>query len=248
MRFTTNLEKSAPSFGTWVSIGSPVISELAAEFGFDWLLFDLEHGCLTETDLLPNLQAVRGSDPACIVRVPTSEPSLIARVLDRGAHGIMVPHVTSADAARQIVAATRYGLEGTRGYSRTVRAYRYGSQIPGDGSIPKCAVMAQIENLPGVENAAGIAAVEGVDVLFVGPADLSHDLKARGQDSAYQDCLNKVAHAADAHGKQCGILVRNREDLPVLKAAGYTVFAIDSDLGILRKGYQETLRCRDIIT
>ena len=236
-----SMEKDAVSFGTWISIGTPVITELACSFNFDWLLLDLEHGCLTESEVLPNLQAMRHSNAAAIVRVPTAEPSLIARMLDRGAHGIMVPHVTSAEAAREIVAATRYAPQGQRGYSRTVRAYDYGLKPPEENS-PHHVIMAQIENHAGIEAAEEIASIDGIDVLFVGPADLTHDLSARGMAALYQEGLSRVSTAAQKHGKKAGILVRDIKDIPNLKATGYSILAVDSDLGLLRKGYQESLK------
>lgn len=239
-RLSASIEKGAHSFGTWISIGSPVVTELASSFDFDWLLLDLEHGCLTESEVLPNLQAMRHSNAAGIVRVPSAEPTLIARMLDRGAHGIMVPHVTSAAAAKEIVSATRYAPEGRRGYSRTVRTYDYGLRPPGE-KAPHQIVMAQIENHAGVEAAEEIASVEGIDVLFVGPADLTHDLTSRGMPEFYPEALTRVSSAAQKHGKKAGILVRNANDIPSLKAAGYTVLAIDSDVGLLRNGYQKSL-------
>jgi len=238
------MASGTPVLGTWISIGSPVITELASSFGFDWLLFDLEHGCYTEADILPNLQAVRGNQTTSIVRTPSAEPSLIARMLDRGADGIMVPHVTSAALATAIVAATRYAPRGDRGYSRTVRTYDYGLTVPNEADAARCLVLAQIEDFPSVECADEIAAVDGVDILFVGPADLTHDLTTRGHAALYEESLRKVVRACHTHGKQAGILVRNPADIPFLKELGYTVLAVDSDLGLLRKGYAETLKHR----
>lgn len=238
------LESHAPALGTWISIGSPIITEMAARFGFDWLLLDLEHGCFTEAEILQNLQAIHNPATSPVVRVPSIEASLIARVLDRGAQGIMAPHIASVAEAEALVAATRYAPRGGRGYSRTVRTYGYGLDVPADPDTRHLVVMAQIENLTGVEKAGEIAAVDGVDVLFVGPADLTHDLTTKGQADLYEDCLVKVSTAARESGKIAGILARNPSDLPKLAALGYRVIAIDSDLGILRKGYQETIGYR----
>jgi 2-dehydro-3-deoxyglucarate aldolase/4-hydroxy-2-oxoheptanedioate aldolase len=106
--------------------------------------------------------------------------------------------------------------------------------------------MAQIETIEGVKNARAIAAVDGVDVLFVGPADLNFDLQSRPGTSTddYTECLAKVAAAAAEHGKQCGILVRNAADLKSLKEQGFTMLAMDSDLGILRTQYQTILKLK----
>ncbi len=141
--------------GTWLSIGSPVIAELAAQAGYDWVLLDLEHGCSSEASILPQLQAIRGTKTQAIVRVGAPYPDLIARVLDWGAHGIMIPHVNSAAEAARIVAATRYSPEGTRGYSRTVRVNDYGLR-PIEQVRPPL-IMAQIETIEGVNHAGAIA-------------------------------------------------------------------------------------------
>lgn len=235
------LRNSATLLGTWLSVGSPVIAELAAESGFDWLLFDLEHGCVSESTLLPQLQAIRGSAAASIVRVGAPQADLIGRVLDWGADGIMVPHVASALEAKACVQAMRYPPHGTRGVSRSVRAYGYGLQ-PFEPRPP--IFFAQIETIEAVERVEEIAAVDGVDVLFVGPADLQFDLRARPglATRTYEECLERVARAAAGAGKRCGILVRDRSDLPRLRALGFSHLAIESDLGILRAGFQRIVQ------
>ena len=229
--------------GTWITIGSPIITELVSNFKFDWLLFDMEHGYLTEGTLLGNIQAVRGGEIKIIVRVPSPDPSLIARVLDRGASGIMIPHVSSSEQAEACVSAMRYPPLGTRGYSGQARCFDYGLSTPKDiGSVVPTVLMAQIENYDGVINADAIAQVEGVDVLFIGPSDLTLDLATRnGATMDFHLAIKSVAEAAKKNRKQAGILVKNIEDIPKYTQLGFSCFAIDSDLGILRKGYQSLI-------
>ncbi len=233
---TARLREQQPHLGTWLSIGSPVIAELAAECGFDWLLFDLEHGCASESALFAQLQAIRGTNVAAIVRVGAPHADLIARVLDRGADGIMVPHVASAAEAEHCVQAAHYPPRGRRGFSRSVRASGYGLRPP---TTEPPLIFAQIENIEGVESAREIAKVDGIDVLFVGPADLRFDLAARPAQATrdFDACLREVATA----GKPCGILVRDRAEADKLRQLGFTHLAFDSDLGILRAGYQSIL-------
>lgn len=235
------LRENKVHIGTWLSIGSPVIAELAAESGFDWLLFDLEHGCGTEDALLGQLQAIRGSHAAAVVRVGAPHADLIARVLDRGADGIMVPHVSTVAQAEVCVRGAHYPPRGRRGVARSVRACGYGLR-PNESTealVPPL-IVAQIETAEGVENARAIAQVDGIDVLFVGPADLQFDLNAHPEQAVrdYQGCLAEVAAAASNAGKQCGILVRNPEETGKFHKLGFTLLAVDSDLAILRKGYQ----------
>jgi 2-keto-3-deoxy-L-rhamnonate aldolase RhmA len=236
----THLRDRSFHLGTWLSSGSPVIAELAGLCGFDWLLFDLEHGCGNESGLLQNLQALRGSRSAAIVRVGAPHPDLIQRVLDWGADGVMIPHVDTAEIAQACVRAVRFPPHGRRGYSRSVRACDYGLNVPDVPLQPL--VFAQIESEEAVVNVQAIAAVEGVDVLFVGPADLAFDLKASGSKRSYESCLATVAAAARTAGKQAGILCRNENDVASLTEQGFTVQAVDSDLAILRQRYGDLLK------
>ncbi len=227
--------------GTFLAIGSPAVAELAAESGFDWVLIDLEHGCEADGGLPHQLRALRGSRTKAIVRVGAPDADLIARVLDWGADGIMVPHVNSAKEAEAIVQAAHYAPRGHRGFSRTVRAFGYGLRPPGD-KIPTPLIMAQIESVFGVTHAAEIARVEGIDVLFVGPADLQFDLQhqpATVRD--YAACLRTVVAAADSAGKTAGILVRALTDLRAHIDLGFTHVAVDSDLSIIRNAYKQVL-------
>lgn len=232
----THLRTPGLHLGTWLSIGSPVIAELAGLCGFDWLLIDLEHGCGGEAALFQTLQALRGSRSAAIVRVGAPHPDLIQRALDWGADGIMVPHVDTAEAARAVVRAARFPPHGTRGYSRSVRALDYGLNVPDAPAQPL--LLAQIESAEAVGNVRDIASVDGIDALFVGPADLAFDLKATNAALTYDACLAAVAAAAQSAGRQAGILCRNDADAAPLAAQGYTLLAVDSDLAILRQRYQ----------
>jgi 2-dehydro-3-deoxyglucarate aldolase/4-hydroxy-2-oxoheptanedioate aldolase len=230
-----NLRTPGFHLGTWLSVGSPVIAELAGLCGFDWLLLDLEHGCGGESPLFQTLQALRSSRSAAIVRVGAPHPDLIQRVLDWGADGVMIPHVDTSEIARECVRCVRFPPHGRRGYSRSVRACGYGLNVP-EASVQPL-VLAQIESETAVANVAEIAAVDGVDVLFVGPADLAFDLKASASARPYEACLRDVAAAAQASGKQAGILCRNESDVPALTSQGFAIQAVDSDLAILRQRY-----------
>lgn len=234
-----------PWIGTWLSIGSPVIAELAAASGFDWLLFDLEHGAHSDAVLMGNLQAIKGAGAMAIVRVGAPHPDLILRALDWGSAGIMVPHIESAAEAVECLQAIHYPPRGRRGISRSARVYEYGLRpMPAPHELPPPLMFAQIESLAGVKAVGEIAAVDGVDVLFVGPADLAFDISVRknGETPAYEECLSQVAAAARSTGKQAGILVRSMNDIPGLRAQGFTHFAVESDLGIIRNRYQEMLK------
>ena len=232
---TEKMRSEEPCFGTWLSSGSPVVAELAAQCGFDWLLLDMEHGCLPEAELLGNLRAAGGRGVALVVRVPTHEAGLIGRVLDWGADAIMVPHVESAQEAEALVRAMRYSPMGDRGYSRSVRAYGYGLNSPDIHAPPM--LFAQIESIKGIENVESIAGVNGVDVLFVGPADLRLSLSSFPGAPSYEDALARVITSAKANAKSAGILIRDRKDTGPLMKQGFSKFAVDSDMAILRSGF-----------
>lgn len=234
-----NLDTERLGTGTWLSIGSPVIAELASECGFDWLLFDMEHGCMTEASVLANLQAAKREGIKLIVRVGSMDTALIARVLDWGASGIMLPHVSTAEQAEACVKAMNYPPIGTRGYSSSSRVFKYGLTIQQNQLL----FIPQIEDHEGVQNAENIAAVPGVNVLFVGPADLKLDLSTRPAHESipYEKAIQQVSTAAKKYQKQAGILVRNPDDLPTLKEYGFTCLAIGSDLGFIRDGFTRIL-------
>ncbi|MDD4059270.1 MAG: aldolase/citrate lyase family protein [Kiritimatiellae bacterium] len=231
------LRDSRFHLGTWLSSGSPVVAELAGLAGFDWLLIDLEHGCGGEAALFQQLQALRGTRSAVIVRVGAPHPDAIQRVLDWGADGVMVPHVDTAETARACVRCLRFPPGGTRGFSRSVRACDYGYAAPVKAVQPL--FFAQIESAEAVRNVASIAAVDGVDVLFVGPADLRCDLDATPCDLDLEACLEAVAEAARSQGRQAGILNRDDAEIAPLAARGFHVQAVDSDMAILRRRQAE---------
>lgn len=236
--------KTNRQLGTWLSIGSPVIAELAALCGFDWVLLDLEHGCGPEATIPDQLRALRGSSTRGIVRVGAPHADLIARLLDWGAHGLMVPHVNSAAEAEAIVQAASYPPRGRRGVSRTVRTHEFG--LRSMEAAPAVTLIAQIETQQAVENAADIARVDGIDVLFVGPADLQHDLKLQSDTDAdsFERCLSRVVVAAKQAGKAAGLLIRDPSELPRRVQEGFTYLAIQSDLALLRDAFRTIVQGR----
>lgn len=231
------------SSGIWIASGSPVVAELASECGFDWLLLDLEHGFLSEAGIPGSLMAVKGSGCKPIVRVGGIDPVLIGRTLDWGAAGIMLPRVSRPETAKECLHAMNYPPLGMRGYTSSARAYGYGLRPPAEaGKAPQPVFMAQIEDLEGVRNARAIAEVPGVDVLFVGPSDLKLNLSAFGSSMSFQNALHQVAEAAQAAGKQAGILAKDPAEADRMKKAGFSCIALGADLGVLRKGFEDLLK------
>ena len=226
--------------GSFLSIGSTVVTEIAAQYPFAWLLLDMEHGGFSETTIVDHLRVLTHSSVMSIVRVPAIDPVLIGKVLDSGADGIMVPHVISMQQVEACKSAMYYLPEGRRGFSSSARQYAYGTKAPADLSTPdKPLLFVQIEDVEGVMHANEIAAVDAVDVLFVGPADLKLALKHQASSEiTFEKSLQIVAEAAAEHQKKSGILLRDRAQIGPVGDLGYNCIALDSDIAILRSGYE----------
>jgi 4-hydroxy-2-oxoheptanedioate aldolase len=235
--------------GGWLSLGSSITAEIAAGAGYDWLLFDLEHGTSEFSDLLHQLQAIQAFPVAGIVRVPSIEASVFKRVLDLGAQGLMIPNVASVEDAEVAVSLARIPPLGQRGAAQTTRASGYGADYEqylreANGSI---ILAAQIESRAGVTAADAIAAVDGIDVLFVGPTDLSVDLRVPSDERTgeFRDAVVSVAAAARRHGKAAGVLVRTIEQARQYFELGYTFIALGSDRGSVGSGMRASAAALD---
>ena len=226
--------------GTFCNIGSHVTTEMAGHAGFDWLLLDLEHGAGDQSELVHQLQAAAAAATPAIVRIACNEPWRFKRVLDPGAAGVMVPWVNNAAEAAAAAAAMRYVPAGVRGASVLNRATDYGLNA-GEyfaAANDNLLTVVQIESREAVENSAAIAAVEGVDVLFVGPFDLSIGLGMRGRfdHPDFLAALDRVVAGAKGAGKAAGILLQRAEQVADTVARGFTFVALGSDGGLVANG------------
>jgi 4-hydroxy-2-oxoheptanedioate aldolase len=226
--------------GTFLNLGSPVTAEMCGRAGFDWLLIDLEHGAGNEAGLLAELQAGGSTDAVPLVRVEQGERMRIARALDLGAPGIMVPRVESAEFAAEMVAYMRYPPAGMRGAALMTRGARYGGVThDGLGGVTDLLVgIMQIESPRAVAAAPAIAAVDGVDVLFVGPTDLSHAMGIPGRvdEPAFHEAIAAVGRAARDACKAAGVLLWNPGQYQRYADLGYTFLAIGSDGAFVSAG------------
>lgn len=226
--------------GTFCSMGSPVAAELAGRSGMDWVLVDLEHGAAGEADLLPMLHAISSTPATPIVRVERADRLRIGRVLDLGAAGVMVPQVQTVEEARLLAASLRYQPGGIRGIMTFSRGMDWGAG--GHAAVASrhetLTGIAQVETLAAVEAAAELAAIDGVDCLFVGPADLTHAMGIPGaiEDPRFDAAIRRVADAARAAGKAAGIMLWKPADAARFRDAGYTVFSLSNEGAILNAG------------
>ncbi len=237
------IREREPVAGAWLSIGHPMVAELKASLGFEFVLIDTEHASI-DIETLENLvRAVDAADSATrtVVRVPSPDPDHIKRVLDTGVAGIMVPQVETADAAEEIVAATRYPPDGRRGVA-AARAANYGLDFEAyvETADESILVLVQIESARAVGNTGDIAAVPGIDGLYVGPADLSKSLGAflELDGERFRSTTNDVLDAAHAEDTAVGIFVSDRAHIEPWLADGFDFFTLGFDTQFIIEGNQ----------
>ena len=197
-RFKAALRDRRHQLGIWNTIGGNTVPELLGGAGFDWVLIDCEHAPIGTTEVLPALQALAANPQVSpVVRPADNDPVLFKRLLDMGAQTLLVPFVQTADEAVRAVSAMRYGPRGIRGMAGMTRATRYG-QVEDYFTLAEaelCLVL-QIETLTGLQNLEAIATTDGVDAIFIGPADLSASMGLPGQMS-HPDVVAAIHDAID---------------------------------------------------
>jgi 2-dehydro-3-deoxyglucarate aldolase/4-hydroxy-2-oxoheptanedioate aldolase len=232
-------------FGAWASLGSPGSAELLGRAGLDWVVVDLEHGYTTESELLAHLTAIEATGAAALVRPQSGERLRVGRALDLGAAGIVVPRLDTAEQVVEAVTFLRYPPSGARGVALLTRGARLGTVThAGVAELNDDIVgVVQIESPSALEAAEEIAATDGVDVLFVGPADLSHSLGVPGQfgDARYQAALRKVVAACRANGKAAGILLYDPATFAPHLQLGFTFVGIGADISFVNDGVRGAL-------
>ncbi len=232
-------------FGAWTDTASPLATEITGRAGYDWLLADLEHGTATEAELLPVLLAAELSGAAAFVRPQSGERLRIGRALDMGAAGIMVPRLDTAAQAEEAVSFLRYPPDGVRGVALRTRGARLGTVKHADIATLNRDIVGiiQIETPSAVSEADAIASIDGVDVLFVGPADLSHSLGVPGRfdDPTYLAALDTVVAACRAHGKSPGILLYDHAAFGPHLERGFRFVGLGSEGSFIAEGARAAL-------
>ncbi|GAA5162966.1 4-hydroxy-2-oxoheptanedioate aldolase [Pseudonocardia eucalypti] len=238
-RLRARLAAGEPTVGTFVGAASPIIAEVCAAAGFDWLLLDLEHGAGGEEQIRTVVPIAAAYGVPTVVRVESGERIRIGRVLDNGAAGVMLPRLECAEEIRAAIRHLRYpggAANGDRGVATYNRACRFGLDTGAlDRANDQVLGIVQIESARAVAEAEEIASIDGVDVLFVGPRDLTHDLGVPGRVTApeYIDALEQVRLAAHKHGKARGLLVGDGDAARAKLAEGWTFVAVGSDTTLL---------------
>lgn len=234
-----------PTVGLWQSLANAYTAEVCATAGYDWLLFDGEHSPSTLQTLLGQLQAVSSYPLEPVARPPSADPIAIKQYLDLGFRSLIVPMINTADEARRLVAATRFPPEGIRGVAIAA------SRAAGFGANPNYAteingelcVIAQIESRTALGEIEAIAAVPGIDGLFIGPSDLAASLGHLGH-AAHPDVRAAIADALTrikATGKPAGMFAADAEQAKAYLAAGFSFVSAGTDVGLLARGARELL-------
>lgn len=235
-RLKARLASGEATFGIFVGGASSLVAEACAAAGVDWLLLDLEHGGGGEEQLRTTIPAGAVYGVPTIVRAESTERIRAGRILDQGAAGVMFPRIDSAAAAAQAVRAMRYPPTGERGVATYNRACRFGLDAGAlDRSDGEVLTVVQIETLGALRDVDAIAAIDGVDVMFVGPRDLSQALGVPGQTTsvAYLEATNAVLAAGRRHGTAVGLLVGDGAAAHRWAEQGWQFIGIGSDTTIL---------------
>ncbi len=238
------LQHSNTRWGSWLMSAAPSTAEALGHGGFDFLVLDMEHVPVETSDAIHILRALAAAPAQPIVRLVWNDPIIVKKTLDIGAQTLMFPFIETAAEAEQAVRSTRYAPAGTRGVAAVHRASLYGNDAEYLAKAnDEIAVIIQIESLKGIENLEAIAAVDGVDALFIGPGDLAASLGYIGQIAApiVQQTLKSLVERTHKAGKPCGCVAPTPQMALQFKEYGFDFIAISSDLGLMLRQAKESL-------
>jgi len=242
--FRQSVREGDVNLGTFLNLGSPLVAEVCALSGFDWLLVDLEHGAGGEEGLVGQLLAGSAHDVPVLARVESAERIRVGHALDLGVAGVMFPRLDTPDEVRSALSHLWYPPQGDRGIATYNRARQFGGDIRSSKGVnDELLGIVQIETSSALAHVKDIAATPGVDVLFVGPSDLSMALGCPGQlDSEdYLEALSSVVAAAKAAHVAAGILVGDPNDVERHLDRGFRFIAVASDSALLRRAATSAL-------
>ena len=238
-RFKEALKAGRAQLGLWSSLSSSYTVEVIAGAGFDWLLLDMEHSPNDLESLLGQLQAAAPYSTHPVVRVPWNDMVAIKRVLDVGAQSLLVPYVSTAQEAAAAVSYTRYPPAGVRGVAGTTRATRFGRiKDYARRAHEEICLLVQVETPTALDNIEAICKLEGIDGVFIGPADLHASLGYPGEiaNPAVKPRIDEAIRRIRKAGKAPGILTPNEADARHWLECGALFVAVGADVGILARG------------
>ena len=231
--------------GSWVNLGSTVAAEIMGNAGFDWVLIDLEHGAGNDAVMYQQLQALEGVPATALVRIDELSRPKAQRILDAGAMGIMFPRIDTPAEAALAASMLYYPPKGIRGMAKMIRASGFGKSVNDYENMQKKLLgIIQIETVNAVKEINAIAATEGVDVLFVGPSDLTMALGIFNQfdHPDYRQAIKEVAQAANKYGKAAGVLLQDINEYDMYHRMGYRFIASGGDAAFVARGAAQMLK------
>jgi 4-hydroxy-2-oxoheptanedioate aldolase len=237
--FKRALKAGKPQIGLWSSLSSNYSVEVIAGAGFDWILLDMEHSPNDLESALSQLQAAAPYPSHPVVRVPWNDMVAMKRLLDIGAQSLLVPYVSTAEEARAAVSYTRYPPAGVRGVAGTTRATRFGRvKDYAKRAQEEICLLVQVETQAALDNIEAICAVDGVDGVFIGPADLHASLGYTGEiaNPKVKPLIDEAIKRIRKAGKAPGILTPNEADARHWLGCGGLFVAVGADVGILARG------------
>jgi 2-keto-3-deoxy-L-rhamnonate aldolase RhmA len=239
------LREGKATLGAWVNFGTPDSAEIMAHMGLDWLVFDTEHGPWSVETVQDMLRATSGTEVVPIVRVPWNDPVMIKRALDIGAYGVVVPWINTKEEAIKAVSGAKYPPKGIRGCGPR-RAALYGLKRNEYLEVANELVMviAQIETREAVENLDDILSVDGIDVIFIGPADLasSHGLLGKPRDPKNLETMDRILDTGKKFGVPVGIYSLGPDYVKRDIERGFQFVVLGSDMSFLIHGLREILK------
>jgi len=236
--FKRSLGGGALPVGTWLMSASQSAAEALGSLGFDFLVVDMEHVPIDIPHAMTLLQAIAGTPAQAIVRLAANDPVLVKRAMDVGAQTLMFPFVQNEDEAARAVAATKYPPQGTRGFAAMHRGSRYGTVADyAKRANDEACVIVQLETPSAIERLDAIAAVPGVDAIFLGPGDLAATSGHIGEiaHADVQDALRRCAEACRRLGMPIGTVGPTPEMVKTFVGYGYSFVAVASDMGMMMR-------------
>jgi 4-hydroxy-2-oxoheptanedioate aldolase len=232
------------AIGGWLSMPSSFSAEVMAHQGFDWLCVDMQHGIIDYPDAVPMLQAISTTETVPIVRVPWNDPWLIMKALDAGAYGVIVPLINTAADAEAAVSACRYPPHGIRSSGPT-RAIYYGGRDYQERANDEVLCICMIETKQGLENLDEICSVPGLDLVYIGPADLSLALdlppRADVEEPIHLQTVQRIRETAHRHGIHAGMHCASAPFAAKKVQEGFDIVMLTSDVACLASAASERL-------
>jgi 4-hydroxy-2-oxoheptanedioate aldolase len=243
--FKQKLINKQSLIGPFMKTGDPAFVEIAGYAGFDFVILDMEHGPASIESMQNLIRGAQAAGVVPIVRTPDDTEISIARALDIGAAGVQVPQVSTAAQAKRVVAAAKYAPDGSRGVCRFVRAAHYSScdRFEYFKGANENLVIIHLEGKEAIDNLDELLEVDGLDILFIGPYDLSSSLGVLGQvdHPKVRECMKEIIRKAAAKGKAVGTFVDNNENARLWRETGVQYISYSVDVGIFYEA------CRSIV-